>query len=252
MKAKLILILIISILLTSCASGLTPAPTAYPAPSTPTLVKLKTITPTPTKRKESSTPRALATWFTYTPQPTHTAPPTGTPFPTLWRDFTPTPNSTPGAWSEFFSSVTYANYSFGIIEGPLHFSIRYPPDWYLYPGYTVISAGAEWQGTYIQNYERSGDPDQPPLAPGNVQLHTGMGPCLRSLGRECPLDSPLLSPGLPGAKNIYERDHFTFWEVELYKGEFLFAIDAAMPGTPEENAELIQILEEILATVRLW
>lgn len=79
-----------------------------------------------------------------------------------------------------------------------------------------------------------------------------MGLCLRSLGRECPLDSPLLSPGLPGAKNIYERDHFTFWEVELYKGEFLFAIHAAMPGTPEENAELIQILEEILASVRLW
>ncbi len=216
-----------------------PVNTAYPGPVTRTVIP---NTPTPIK----------AVFPSSTSQPTRTTAPTRTALPTRWRDFTPTPNSTPGVWPEFSSSVTYFNFFDGTEAGPLHFSIRYPPDWYLYPGYTVISPGLEWQGTYIQNYERSGDPDQPSLTPGKVQLYTGMGPCLRNLGKECPLDSPLLSPGLPGVKNISEHDHFTFWTVELYKGEFGFGIYAAMPGTPEENAKLLQILDEILATVKLW
>jgi hypothetical protein len=217
-----------------------PVNTAYPGPVTRTIVS---NTPTLTK----------AVFPSSTPHPISTISPTRTVFlPTRWRDFTPTPNSTPGVWPEFSSSVTYFNFFDGTEAGPLHFSLRYPPDWYLYPGYTVVSPGLEWQGTYIQNYERSGDPDQPSLTPGKVQLYTGMGPCLRNLGRECPLDSPLLSPGLPGVKNISEHDHFTFWAVELYKGEFFFEIYAAMPGTREENTELLQILDEILATVKLW
>ncbi|MFZ5880857.1 MAG: hypothetical protein ACOY0R_15930 [Chloroflexota bacterium] len=189
-----------------------------------------------------------------TSQPTRTAPPTGTPFPTRWRDFTPTPNSTPGVWPEFSSEFSYPENLKPTYSGTIHYSIRYPADWFLYPGYTIVFPGKEWQWTYIQNYEQIGDtPDQPSLAPGKVQLEVyTAGPCTSAIGKPCPTDLPLLSNGLPGTQEIKQQNGFTYWRVNLYAQDYQFGLIATMPGTPEENAELIQILEEILASVRLW
>lgn len=235
MKAKLIPILIISIALTACASGLTPAPTAYPAPSTQT-----NLPPT-----QTSVPAITLT------SPVKS---TITAYPTRWRDFTPTPNSTPGAWSEFTSEFSYPENLKPTYSGTIHYSIRYPADWFLYPGYTIVFLGNEWGGTYIQNYERIGEtPEQPTLTPGKVQLKVyTAGPCTSAIGKPCPTDLPLLSNGIPGIQEIEQQNGFTYWGVSLYAQDYQFGLIAAMPGTPEENAELIQILEEILATVRLW
>ena len=235
MKAKLIPILIISIALTACASGLTPAPTAYPAPSTQT-----NLPPT-----QTSVPAITLT------SPVKS---TITAYPTRWRDFTPTPNSTPGVWPEFSSEFTY-NEKYGLpFVGTVRYAIRYPPDWYLYPGRVDVAPGREGQ-TYLQNYERLGDdPYYTPLQmEGTVRVSLYALPCISSLGKDCPTDLPLLSSGLPGTKDIsYQSStNYTYWDAYLYVKGMQFDLHGYMPGTPEENAELIQILEEILASVRL-
>jgi hypothetical protein len=140
------------------------------------------------------------------------------------------------------------------VVGPLHFTIAYPPDWYLYPGYTVIHPGEFLQGTFIQNFKRIDDvPDESLSAPDSIALIINAAPC-EVTEQGCPADLPLLSSGLPGTKDIryQSSNNYTYWDAYLYVKDMQFGLHGYMLGTPEENAELIQILEEILATVRLW
>lgn len=180
--------------------------------------------------------------------------PTATVYPTLWRDFTPTPNSTPGIWPEFSSEITYANSFNGSVVGPLHFTITYPSDWYLYPGYTVTHPGEFLQGTFIQNFKRIDDvPDESLSVSGSIMLIINAAPC-DVTEQGCPTDLPLLSSGLPGTRDIryQSSNNYTYWDAYLYAKDMQFGLHGYMLGTPEENAELIKTLDEILATVKLW
>jgi hypothetical protein len=169
-------------------------------------------------------------------------------YPTGRRDFTPIPNLTPGAWLEFSSEITYTSPPDGIAAGPLHFRVQYPPDWYLYPGYTVIYPGGI--GTHIQNYKGDTNQENLRLETGRVHLTLTAKPC-NSTEQGCLAGLPLLSPGLPGTKEVRYQDesNLTYWNTYLYIKDMQFAMYGIMSGIPEENTSLINILDEILATV---
>lgn len=187
--------------------------------------------------------------FAPTPTPRVTSPAYPT-IPTAWRDYTPTPNSTPGAWPEFSSQFTFTRrLPDGIVVGPLYYSVRYPPDWYLYPGPTVIYAG-EARGTDIQNYKGVTNQESLRLEAGRAHLMLIARAC-NSTEQGCPVGLPLLSPGFPGTQEVRldEFNHLTYWNTFLYINDMQFAMYGVMFGTPEENVDLIKTLDEILATV---
>lgn len=242
-KWSFLIVLVLLWNLTACSQERAqPLNTAYPGPVTS---KIVSNTPTPTKTILPS----------LTPRPISTISPTRTVFlPTHWRDFTPTPNSTPGIWPEFSSEITYANSFNGSVVGPLHFTITYPSDWYLYPGYTVTHPGEFLQGTFIQNFKRIDDvPDESLSVFGSIMLIINAAPC-DVTEQGCPTDLPLLSSGLPGTRDIryQSSNNYTYWDAYLYAKDMQFGLHGYMLGTPEENAELIKTLDEILATVKLW
>ena len=184
----------------------------------------------------------LPAYFTPTPRVTPAA------YPTRWRDYTPTPNSTPGVWPEFSSELAYLDQHDMVVTDPIHFKVSYPPDWYLYPGFTVVITGVEWQGTYIQNYEQIVNPENPPLTAGKVQMMISAGPC-STTEEGCPVGLPLLSTGLPGTQEITYNSGYTYWTTHMYVRDIQFSVYGYMFGSPEDNASLTKILDEILATV---
>jgi len=148
----------------------------------------------------------LPAYFTPTPRVTPAAYPT---IPTAWRDYTPPPNSTHGAWPYFSTLLSYLDQHDMVVTEPILFKVSYPPDWYLYPGSTMVITGVEWHGTYIQNYEQIGNPDNPPPTAGKAQMVIGAAPC-NTTEEGCPVGLPLLSTGLPGTQeNTYVCERHT-------------------------------------------
>lgn len=237
MKTKLIPILILSILLTACMQGLTPAPSAYPPPEA---------------YPASATQTNLPLMQTNAPTITMTSPVKSnvTVYPTPRRDLTPTPNLTSIAWPEFSSEFTYQEDGVPFV-GTVHYAFRYPSDWYLYPGVINIAPGLEGS-TYLQNYERlNNHPDYPSQTVGTIKLSIYALPC-SSTEQGCPVDLPVLAADYPGTQEMIYHSGWTTWTTFLFVNGFRFMLQAYMPGTPEENTELLQTMEDILATVRLW
>src|SRR5574341_1294197 len=61
----------------------------------------------------------------------------------------PTSTFTPDNWKEYSSEFTSD-------VGTIQYRLRYPQDWYVYPGSTKSEPGLEGQ-TYIQDFVRIGD-----------------------------------------------------------------------------------------------
>ncbi|MEW6713227.1 MAG: hypothetical protein AB1403_25630, partial [Candidatus Riflebacteria bacterium] len=167
---------------------------------------------------------------------------------------TPTPNPTSAAWPEFSSEFIYQEDEVAF-AGTLHFAFRYPPDWYLYPSKVKKVAPGGGGRIYLQSFEWIGnDPEYSPWpAEKAVRLTFYALPC-NITEQGCPVELSDLAAEYPGNQEIiyHDIDGWTTWTTFLFVNGFRFMLQAYMPGTPEENAELIQILEEILATVRLW
>ena len=192
-----------------------------------------------------ATQTSLPAYFTPTPRVTPAAYPA---IPTAWRDYTPTPNSTSGEWPYFSTLLSYLDQHDMVVTEPILFKVSYPPDWYLYPGSTMVITGVEWQGTYIQNFEQIGNPDNPPLTAGKVQMMISAVPC-NTTEEGCPVGLPLLSTGLPGTQEITYNSGYTYWKTHMYIRDIQFSVYGYMFGTPKENTDLIKTLDEILATV---
>jgi len=179
-----------------------------------------------------------------------------TAYPTPRRDITPTPNPTSAVWPEFSSEFIYKVDEVAF-TGTLHYAFGYPSDWYLYPGKTKeVGYGRQGARTYLQSFEWIGnDPEYSPWPTEKaVRLTFYASPCLSVLGTDCPADAPVIVRDYPGTQEViyHDVDGWTIWRTSLYKNGFCFMLEGVMPDTPEENAELIQTLEEILATVKLW
>jgi hypothetical protein len=176
-----------------------------------------------------------------------------TAYPTPRRDLTPTPNPTSAAWPEFSSEFIYKVEDVAF-TGTLHFAFRYPSDWYLYPGKKEVR-GHPGTRTYLQSFEWLGnDPEYSPQPTGTVRLTFYASPCPSVFGTDCPADAPVIAGGYQGTQEMiyHDIDGWTTWTTYLFKNGFCFGINGYMPGTPEENAELLQTMEDILATVKLW
>jgi hypothetical protein len=219
---------------------------------------------TPTQANSPLAPTQLPVTQTNLP-PTQTSAPTitmtstvqsdVTAYPTPRRDLTPTPNPTSAAWPEFSSEFIYKVDEVAF-TGTLHYAFRYPSNWYLYPGvFKEVAPGRNGAVTYLQNYERlNNDSDYTPQSTGIAKLTIYALPCPSVLGTDCPIDAPVIASGYTGTQEMiyHDIDGRIIWRTFLFKNGFCFMIYGFMPGTPEENAELIQTLEDILATVRLW
>jgi hypothetical protein len=156
----------------------------------------------------------------------------------------PTSTFTPDNWKGYSSKFT-SN------VGTIEYSLRYPRDWVVYPGSTRSEPGLEGQ-TYIQNFvrvgEAGGDTSEYQVA-GTVRLEIYALPCAIT-AEGCDTQGLLsLVSGVPGVRKVENRDGWTIWTVFLYTKDYRFSLDGYMPGTPEQNNENIQTLDEILSTV---
>jgi hypothetical protein len=149
-----------------------------------------------------------------------------------------------------FSDDNWLEYSsiFTSNIGSVEYSLRYPKDWYVYPGSTMSEPGLEGQ-TYIQSYVRIDDNNSDYQPAGTVKLAIYALPCA---GTEegCDITGLLtLASDLPGVLKIDYRDGWTVWTVFLCTKDYRFSLDGYMPGTPIQNNDLIKVLDEILSTV---
>jgi hypothetical protein len=142
--------------------------------------------------------------------------------------------------SEFTSNV-----------GTIHYSLRYPKNWYVYPGSTKSEPGLEGQ-TYIQNFERigtvGGDTSDYQVA-GKVRLEIYALPCAIVEEGCTPKELSLVAPSLSGVKKVEERDGWTVWTVFLYQTDYRLSLDGYMLGTSEQNDSSLKVLDQILSTV---
>lgn len=156
----------------------------------------------------------------------------------------PTSAFTSNNWQEYSSEFTSA-------IGTIHYSIRYPPDWYVYPGSTKSEPGLEAQ-TYIQDFERIGEVGGDTAGyqvAGTVRLEIYALPCAKTEEGCDPTGLSILAPNLSGVKNIEGRSGWTVWTVFLYKNDYRFSLEGYILGTPEDNDDLLKVLDEILSTV---
>ena len=162
--------------------------------------------------------------------PTETAVPISTLTSENWKEFS----------SKFTSDV-----------GTIQYSLRYPQDWYVYPGSTKSEPGLEGQ-TYIQDFERigevGGDTSDYQVA-STARLEIYALPCaITEEGCDVAGLSTLVS-NLSGVKKIENRSGWTVWTVFLYTKNYRLSLDGYMIGTPEQNDALIKVLDKILSTV---
>lgn len=151
-----------------------------------------------------------------------------------------------------FSSDDWKEYSskFTSDIGTIQYSLRYPQDWYVYPGSTKSEPGLEGQ-TYIQDFIRigevGGDTSDYQVA-GTARLEIYALPC--AITEEgCSTELSVLAPNLSGVKKIENRSGWTVWTVFLYTKNYRLSLDGYMIGTPEQNDDLIKVLDKILSTV---
>lgn len=181
------------------------------------------------------------------PDGTATPEPTLTPAPFVIPVFTP-----PDDWQEYSSEYTYtSHFSPDGRTGFLKYSLRYPTGWFLYPGSTISEPGLEGQ-TYLMNFERVGtDMWYQPLTAGRAQIAIYALPCFNS--DQCRTDVPELQSGVFVYRKIVEPNPIngTTWEVIINARGFRLSLTGYMPGTSEDNAELIETLDQILTTVKI-
>lgn len=172
---------------------------------------------------------------------------TETPAPFTLPAFTPSDD-----WQEYSSEYTYtARYSPDGSTGFLKYSLRYPAGWFLYPGSTISEPGLEGQ-TYLMNFERVGtDMWYQPLTAGRVQIAIYALPCFTS--DQCRTDVPELQTGVFVYRKIVEPNPIngTTWEVIINAKGFRLSLTGYMPGASEDNADLIETLDQILSTVKI-
>lgn len=156
----------------------------------------------------------------------------------------PTSTSTNEKWQEYSSKFTSE-------AGTIQYSLRYPQDWYVYPGSTRSEPGLEGQ-TYIQDFARigaaGGDTSDYQVA-GTVRLEIY---ALRCAITEEGCDPPglsILAPNLSGVRKIETRSGWTVWTVFLYKKDYRLSLEGYMIGTPAQNNDLLKVLDKILSTV---
>jgi hypothetical protein len=162
--------------------------------------------------------------------PTETAVPTSTFTLDNWQKYS----------SKFMSNA-----------GTIQYSLRYPQDWYVYPGSINSEPGLEGQ-TYIQDFVRIGDvggDTSDYQVAGTVRLEIYALPCTVTEEGCDPLGLSILAPNLSGVKKIESRSGWTIWTVFLYKEDYRLSLEGYMIGTPEQNDNLIKDLDEILSTV---
>jgi hypothetical protein len=164
-------------------------------------------------------------------------------FTTSKQGFTPTPalNLPTDNWQQYSSLFTSD-------AGTIQYSLRYPKEWYVYPGLVKSEPGLEGQ-TYIQNFIRIGDNNSDYQAPGTVKLAIYALPCAVTEEGCATTGLPTLAPDLPGVRKIDNSSDWTIWTVFLYTKDYRLSLEGYMPGTLEQNKDLITILDEILSTV---
>jgi len=157
---------------------------------------------------------------------------------------TPTSTFTSENWQEYSSEFTSD-------VGTIHYSLRYPQNWYVYPGSTKSEPGLEGQ-TYVQDFERigevGGDTADYQVA-GTVRLEIYALPCAIVEEGCNPTGLSILTPNLSGVKKIENRFGWTTWRVFLYKNDYRLSLEGYILGTPEQNNGLLKLLDQILSTV---
>ncbi len=156
----------------------------------------------------------------------------------------PTSPLTTEKWQEYSSKFTSE-------AGTIQYSLRYPQDWYAYPGSTRSEPGLEGQ-TYIQDFVRVGDAGGDTSdyqVAGTVRLEIYALPCAITEEGCKPPGLSILAPGLSGVRRIENRSGWTIWTVFLYEKDYRLSLEGYMIGTPEQNDDLIKVLDEILSTV---
>src|SRR5258706_816565 len=156
----------------------------------------------------------------------------------------PTSTFTSGNWKEYSSKFTSD-------VGTIRYSLRYPQAWYVYPGLTNSEPGFEGQ-TYIQDFERIGEGGgntSDYQVAGTTRLEIYALPC-EIVDEGChPIELSILVSNLSGVRKIEQRSGWTVWTVFLYTKNYRLALDGYMLGTPEQNDDLIKVLDKILSTV---
>ena len=157
---------------------------------------------------------------------------------------TPTTTFTSDNWQEYSSKFTSH-------VGTIQYNLRFPQGWYVYPGSTQSEPGLEGQ-TYIQDFMRigniGGDTSDYQVA-GTVRLEIYAVPCAGNLESCDPPGLSILAPNSSGVKQIETLGGWTIWIVFLYKKDYRLSLQGYMIGTPEQNADLIKVLDKILSTV---
>src|SRR6266498_5702944 len=142
----------------------------------------------------------------------------------------PTSTFTPDNWQEYSSTFTSD-------AGINRYSLRYPCDWYIYPGSTKSEPGLEGE-TYIQDFERIGDVGGDTAdyqVAGTVRLEIYALPCAIVEEGCNPTGLSILAPNLSGVKKIENRFGWTTWRVFLYKNDYRLSLEGYMLGTPQQN-----------------
>lgn len=156
----------------------------------------------------------------------------------------PTSTFTSDNWKEYSSKFTSD-------VGTIQYSLDYPQDWYVYPGSTKSEPGLEGQ-TYIQDFVRIGEVGGDTSnyqVEGTVRLEIYALPCAITEEGCNPAGLSILAPNLSGVKKIENRSGWTVWTVFLYTKNYRLSLDGYMIGTPEQNDNLIKVLDKILSTV---
>ena len=134
--------------------------------------------------------------------------------------------------------------------GTLHYTIRYPTDWIIYPGETKSAPGLESE-TWIQNF-RCDIHNCMNQEVGAVRISIYALACTH-FPETCTSEAPILAANLPGILTITEDgQNFTVWEVFLNNGTYRFNLTGFMKGSQEENEKLTQLLNKILSTLEIY
>jgi hypothetical protein len=157
---------------------------------------------------------------------------------------TPTSTITAEDWQEYSSEFTSD-------VGTIHYNLRYPRDWHVYPGSTQSEPGLEGQ-TYIQDFERigtvGGNTSDYQVA-GQARLEIYALPC-KIVEEGCnPKGLSIVAPNLSGVKKVEGRSGWTVWSVFLYQQDYRLSLEGYMLGTPEQNDGSLKVLDEILSTL---
>ena len=164
---------------------------------------------------------------------------------------TSTPVVIPEGWQEYSSEFTSDT-------GNLHYTLYHPSHWYVYPSSTTtVNLGSE-DVTTIQSFARAGISGF--QEPGTIKFHIYALPC-ESTQEGCNTDNlTLIAPGLPGEKKVKEGSYITpegesfttYWTVRIIFKDYSFGLTGFMAGTPDENVDQIEILDQILSTLVLY